>query len=278
MKKFAAAVLGTLGFWGQGLQAQDLTRDQPADPNYMYATVLGSGFYRVGDATLTMLRVPFEMTLREESADQSRLNLLLPVVVGYASLDPSDVIDRWVPTNLGTLSFIPGLEWEHRVQEDLLVKPFAQVGGGYDFESGIWSGVAVVGSRLLWTRQLTNEWQWQVGSSVQWASGWQEAGTSYSSFGLLELGSDIQRELPWRVREKQLLASLYGRVRYFANKWNIAKSPDDPISVDALYELGLSLGVDQGYEIYGIEMNRVSLGFVWGGNARAVSVGTSFPF
>lgn len=244
----------------------------------MYATVLGSGFYRVGDATLTMLRVPFEMTLREESDTQSRVNLLLPLVVGYASLDPSDVIDRWVPTNLGTLSFIPGLEWEHEVRENLLVKPFAQIGGGYDFESGIWSGLGVVGSRLLWTKQLTNEWQWQVGSSLQWASGWQESGTTYSSFGLIELGSDIQRELPWRIREKQLLASVYGRVRYFANKWNIAESPDDPISVDVLYELGMSLGVDRGYELYGIEMNRVSIGFVWGGNARAVSVGTSFPF
>ncbi|WP_156817231.1 hypothetical protein [Rubritalea marina] len=260
------------------VRGQGVIRDERADPNYMYAAVLGSGFYTVGDASLTMLRVPFKLTLREANDEDAKLNLLLPVVIGYVSLDPTDVIDRWVPTNLGTLSFFPGVEWEHQVREDLVVKPFAQIGGGYDFESSIWSGLVAVGSRFLWTKQLTNEWQWQVGSSLQWASGWQESGLSYSSFGLLELGTDIQRELPWRLREKQLLGSLYGRVRYFANNWNIARSPDDPIDVDLLYELGMSLGVDKGYELYGIEMNRVSIGFVWGGDARAVSVGTSFPF
>jgi hypothetical protein len=42
-----------------------------ADPNYMYAAVLGSGFYRVEDASLTMLRIPLSMTLRETSAEQA---------------------------------------------------------------------------------------------------------------------------------------------------------------------------------------------------------------
>lgn len=63
-----------------------------AVPNYMFSVVLGSGFYRVEDATLTTVRIPFSKTLRELNAEQDGIKLLLPVTVGYVSLDPDDFI------------------------------------------------------------------------------------------------------------------------------------------------------------------------------------------
>ncbi len=138
-----------------------------AVPNYMYSAVLGSGFYKVEDATLTMVRIPFSKTLRELNADQDGVKLLLPVTVGYVSLDPDDLIDKWLPTELGTLSFTPGVEYQHRVNENLLLKPFAQLGVGYDFSNDILSGLVIGGGRALWIKQVTTEWQIQLGSSLQ---------------------------------------------------------------------------------------------------------------
>lgn len=247
-------------------------------PNYMYSAVLGSGFYQVEDATLTMVRIPFSTTLREDSVEQVGVKLLLPVTVGYVSLDPGDIIDRWIPTELGTLSFIPGVEYRYMVSEELLLKPFAQLGGGYDFKNDILSGLIIGGGRALWTRQVTSEWQIQLGSSLQWTAGWQEGDGPNSSFGLFELGADFRRGLPIHIGERQLNGSVFCRWRQFLNDWNIAESPDDPISIDALYEVGFSVGVDESYEIYGMKLNRLSIGYVWGEETSAVSFGMGFPF
>lgn len=249
-----------------------------ADPNYIYAAVLGTGFYRVEDATLTTVRLPFTYTLKEESLEQAGWKVLLPVVLGYASLDPDDLIDKWIPTSLGTLSFIPGIEYRYQLNEELLLKPFAQVGGGYDFENGIWSGLMVAGGRGLWTRSLDSLWRVQLGSSLQWAGGWQEGGAQYSSFGLFELGGDLRRNLPWKLCQRQMNGSIYCRWRQFINEWNLAESPNDPINVDALYEIGVSLGVDRGFDLYGYDLHRVSIGYIWGRDTQAVSFGLSFPF
>ncbi|MFC4993859.1 hypothetical protein [Rubritalea tangerina] len=142
--------------------SQDAINDLPAEPNYIYAAVLGTGVYRVEDATLTTVRLPFSYTLDTEEEDKWRL--LLPVVIGYASLDPDDIIDRWIPTNLGTLSFIPGIEYRYPINDTFTLKPFAQVGGGYDFENNIWSGLVVGGTRALWKKPLNSHWQMQLGS------------------------------------------------------------------------------------------------------------------
>lgn len=249
-----------------------------AVPNYMYSAVLGSGFYKVEDATLTMVRIPFSKTLRELNADQDGVKLLLPVTVGYVSLDPDDLIDKWLPTELGTLSFTPGVEYQHRVNENLLLKPFAQLGVGYDFSNDILSGLVIGGGRALWIKQVTTEWQIQLGSSLQWTAGWQEGGGPSSSFGLFELGADFRRGLPIRIGERQVNGSVFCRWRKFLNDWNIAESPNDPISIDALYELGVSLGVNESYEIYGMKLNRLSIGYVWGEETEAISFGVDFPF
>jgi hypothetical protein len=249
-----------------------------AVPNYMFSAVLGSGFYRVEDATLTTVRIPFSKTLRELNAEQDGIKLLLPVTVGYVSLDPDDLIDKWLPTELGTLSFIPGVEYQHIVNENLVLKPFAQLGAGYDFENGILSGLVVGGGRALWTKQVTTEWQIQLGSALQWTAGWQEGDGPSSSFGLFELGADFRRDLPIRIGERQVNGSVFCRWRKFLNDWNIAESPDDPISVNALYELGLSVGVNESYDIYGMQLSRLSVAYVWGEDTKAVSFGMDFPF
>jgi hypothetical protein len=256
------------------LRAQNLN----ADPNYMFAVVLGTGFYVVEDASFTVVRIPISVTLREITDENAGLQLLLPVTVGYASLDPEDLIDRWIPTELSTLSFIPGVEYRKPIGEHLLLKPFIQAGGGYDFKNRTTSGLIVGGARALWTYQPSEPWQIQIGSSLQWATEWRDSGGRRSNLGLFEFGADFRRDLPFCIGSRRLNGSLYHRWRYFFNDWNIASAPVDPIQVDHLFELGLSIGAEPGLSIFGMNFNRVSLGWVTGEDVNAITLGTGFPF
>ena len=68
--------------------------------NYAYSSWIGSGFYKIGDRTVYLLRGPFSYTLREANSEKWGLELLLPATIGF-----HDNADE----NLGTVTFVPGL-------------------------------------------------------------------------------------------------------------------------------------------------------------------------
>lgn len=248
------------------------------EPNYMFAAVLGSGIYQVENSTLTVVRVPLSMMLGDSSPEAGQWNLLLPVTVGYASLDPDSLIDRWLPAEIGSLSFIPGIEYRKQLGDHLLLKPFAQIGGGYDFNNNRMSGLIVGGARAVWSFDLNEDWDLRLGTSMQWATEWQESGEGGSSFGLYELGFDLRRNLPWSICDRGLNGSVYGVWRHFGNNFNFADTPSADIDVNDLFEIGISLGLNDGIDLFGYDLQRVSMGWATGSGVNAITFGTSFPF
>jgi hypothetical protein len=77
--------------------------DEPEDViNYAYSSWIGSGFYKIDDRTVYLLRAPFSYTLREADSDKWGLELLFPATIGFH--DFSDGED-----NQATFTFVPGV-------------------------------------------------------------------------------------------------------------------------------------------------------------------------
>jgi hypothetical protein len=261
--------------WATNLAAQDSEKLADAEPSYIFATILGSGVYTIDDGRITVLRVPFAITVREETKDRHGFRLLLPVSLGYGSFDPDDPIERWLPTDVSTLSFVPGLEYRKYLGKRLLIKPYAQLGGGYDFRQDVLSGLFVVGSRAIWDVVRSDLWLIRVGTALHWAAELQQR---KSSFGLFEVGLDCRRNLPLSIAGRQLNAGVYTRWRHFLNEWNIAKTNRVPVHIENLYEIGLIVGWEKPFNILGMDVDSVRGGLVFGDQVRAISFGTSFPF
>jgi hypothetical protein len=262
-------------FSASNLAAQQNERLTNAEPSYIFATILGSGVYTLDDGRITVLRLPFSMKLRAEGPSTHGLRLLLPISLGYGSFDPDDPIERWLPTDVSTLSLVPGLEYRQYVTDQLLLKPYAQLGGGYDFRQDVLSGLFVLGSRVLWDVVDSKPWMIRVGSAVHWAAELQE---SKSSFGLFEIGFDCRRDLPLSIVGRQLNAGVYTRWRHFLRDWNIAKTQRAPVRIENLYEIGLIVGWEEPFNILGFDVDSVRGALVFGDEVRAISFGTSFPF
>ena len=76
---FAALLAGYC--WGVSLaRATDESEDVI---NYAYSSWIGSGFYKLGDRTVYLLRGPFSYTLREADSEKWGLELLLPATIGF---------------------------------------------------------------------------------------------------------------------------------------------------------------------------------------------------
>ena len=101
-------------------QSLALAADKPEDViNFAYSNRIGSGFYKVGDRSVYLLRGPFSWTLREADSKKWGLELLFPATIGFH--DFSDGQD-----NVATITFVPGVQLSYPVLENWWLKPFGQ--------------------------------------------------------------------------------------------------------------------------------------------------------
>jgi len=132
----------------QTAHAQDAA---PADPiNWYYSAAFGTGVYQSGDARVAVLRIPLKFTLSDRPEEQWSSRLLLPVSLGYYNYDFDDILDLELPNDLGTFSFLPGVEFEKYVAQGWRIRPFIQFGGGYEVEGGASATIFSTGVRSLY--------------------------------------------------------------------------------------------------------------------------------
>ncbi|HEX9184355.1 MAG TPA: hypothetical protein VF876_13965 [Burkholderiales bacterium] len=78
--------------------------------NWYYASVFGTGYYRIGEEQVGVIRVPLRYELRPASAEHWGIRLTLPVSLALAQFDLQD-FDLGKVRAQG-LSVLPGIELE----------------------------------------------------------------------------------------------------------------------------------------------------------------------
>jgi len=98
-----------------------LRPEEVSPASYAFAHELGSGVYESGGHALQIYRIPlaFEM---------GAWRLTLPVTVGLLDFRSSDVLQLNMPSGLGSVSLVPGIEKDYRPAGNWTVTPFAKAG------------------------------------------------------------------------------------------------------------------------------------------------------
>ncbi|SMF57874.1 hypothetical protein SAMN02745866_03726 [Alteromonadaceae bacterium Bs31] len=270
-----ALLCASLAAQAQNASVQ-LIEDIPV--NYIYAAVLGTGFYDLNGKRITVVRMPFSSKRFEAKPEGSQWRILAPVAVGYENMGEDNDWEMWVPNEVLTLSVIPGAEYFYQPSEKVLVKPFLQLGLGRDYSRHESTNLGIAGVRVLADLYEGRLWQFQLGNSLQWAGEKIQHREQYSSFGLYELGLNFKRQLPVKVLNRQLNLGSYVLWQHFFNQKNSSYPLVKPVNIDNLLQLGFTLGLSRPYSILGIGFETVSIGFSIGENGHAISLGTGFPF
>ncbi len=274
------AVLALLLVVAAAVSAQDASiqviEDIPV--NYIYAAVLGTGFYDLNGKRIAVVRMPFSSKRFDAPPAGSQWRVLAPVAVGYENMGEDNDIEKWIPNEVVTLSAIPGAEYFYQVSDSVLVKPFAQLGLGRDYSRHQTTSIGIAGVRVLADIHDGELWQFRLGNSLQWAGEEIQHRDHYSSFGLYEFGLDFKRHLPVKVLNRQLNLGAYLMWQHFFNQRNATYPLVKPVDIDNLYQLGFTLGLKRPYSILGFAFETVSVGFSLGENGHAISFGTGFPF
>lgn len=265
-------VLGTL----PDLQAEEV--EVEADVSYIYTAVMGTGTYKINGRRITMFSLPLSYTQREMTTELPGMEWQMPLVVGYDAVSEHNWIGDILDDDLVTLAALPGLEYQIPVSKTWAVKPFGHFGYAHDFVSNENIIMAVAGVRALGTWVRPDGWEIRWGNAFRAAGEYQTKSYHRTSFGLLETGVDLRRNIPLILSERQVNAGIYYHYQYFIPEWDIDQLRPRESDIGVLQEIGVSVGLKKPVTLLGVSFSRLRVGYNWGSGVEGWSFGTEFPF
>lgn len=268
-----------LGLVRLGLAQSGPTDELEGIPNYSFSVFVGTGYYRLDDRRVFVLRMPMTWTLTEPDAEREQpgVTVLLPVTAGVVNFDEFSDIPELSLDDLATLSFVPGLELKYPVNEELALRPFIQAGQGWDLKSSrttfVW-GVGLRGRYETAHGPLSN---WTFGGEFLAAGNEPDNEDPNTRFSRLGAAAEYRHPLNWTFfgRSTSLHSRLLGY--YYMNDANFVP-PIESTRLDYSVEFSLSLGVTPPFEYLGISMGQFGVGYKIGDDLRAITLVASFPF
>ena len=243
--------------------------------NWYYASVYGTGYYKIGEESVAVLRLPFAYTLRPATGEQWGLKLALPVVGAFADFDLREFDLGRVST--AGVSIVPGLEAQIPMNARWMLKPFASLGMGREFQRD--------SSAIIWSLGATTVYDQPIGDKLLSALGGKLVFAGYQSGGeksilsALSIGGDIGFPLKTEISGRPVVlgTQLIGTVYFNDIEFLLPASGTKEVSSEL--EVALTIGVRRPFEVLGVGFDRIGLGYRRGSNGlRGVRLVGSFPF
>jgi hypothetical protein len=226
-----------------GAEPTPLRETELPEANFAFAHRLGTGIYEISGRTVQVYSLPFERRLREAEDGRAGLVLTLPVTLGFFNFKVQDILESGLPSDISTLSFVPGLRWEIEAGEHWQLQPFVEAD---------WRGTSPHGA-LRWHHSLA-----YARSRID--------GAGTDDFALWVSGGELVRPLETRLRDRQLDWAPYAALRWYPDAPSVPLLASTPArGVTRLQgELGFTLGTTQPVKIAGVELPRIGLGYRFG--------------
>jgi hypothetical protein len=281
-----AALLFTAATWTPAAAADpdppSSTTPPPTFANYGFASELGSGVYSIDGRTVQIYQIPLKFNLRVASPQQARpgLDLLVPVTVGFFNFQTTDVTRLKVPTQVGEMSVEPGVQLDYRFTDMWHLYPYVKGGGTFTSSSS--------SDALIYDMGLRSDYRFlgEAGSGLYRAD-FTHAGVHYTaqvpagisrndSFTRLRDAVEWRRSIAWTIGVRHVEISPYGIMDIYI----------DPPSASALgiarravqLETGVMFGVAPMWQIYGITLPRIGIGYRVAGEFSGWKLSIGDPF
>jgi len=253
--------------WGVSLARAD---DEPEDViNYAYSSWIGSGFYKLGDRTVYLLRGPFSYTLREGDSEKWGLELLLPATIGFHDHEDG---------NDGTVTFVPGIQFTFPILDNWSLKPFGQYGFGKDFSGSDIAWIYGAGIKSLVTFDFKSS-ELDFGTAFTWADQNQSGGGSDKGFSMIDIGLNSRWPTSITLFDRKSDLNLYFVYTEFVNDLNFERAEKDNKTIHRLYKFGIALSAEEKYPILGLfDLRGGGLDVTFGDGYFGMGLTTGFPF
>ncbi len=228
--------------------------------NFAFASEIGSGVYEISGSVITVYTFEPYYTLRSALPFGGRpgIRLIFPFTVGFFNFATQDLLHLELPNSIGALSFEPGVELDYWINDSWDLYPYVKAGGTLASSAEV--------NAVIWGAGLRSDYRFDALSSAGlWRAQLAYAAAHYhgdvpnQSFTRLRNGVELRHDLnlTWHSRAVQLAP--YGIADVY---FEAPSGPASGISPRTFqWEAGLMFGLSPQWEIHGVPLPRLGIGW-----------------
>jgi len=274
----ACAASALVATCGMAQQTQPPVTEEATLINWWYSATFGTGFYKIGPAVATVVRLPFSYRLRPMEGGGVGVNLLAPVTVAAYHLNLHELNQLNLRQDVAAASILPGVELEIPMTERWRLKPFAQAGMGSEFTDPALVAYMYTGGVKSLYRFPGNDYPVSLGNALFLAGYRIRDGSERQGLGSFQIG--LNMGTPWSMdlwngpayfNTHVIGTSYYSRLAF-------ANPEPGKLAARREYQIGFSLRTSRPVSFLGFGADTLGLGFRFADNVRGLNLYTEFPF
>ncbi|WP_455201400.1 hypothetical protein [Kaarinaea lacus] len=229
------------------------------DLNYGFATYLGSGIYSASGKNVQVYQIPFSYQFFQPGEQKNwGLKLTIPVTLGFYDFKLEDLPDLGLPTDISTLSIVPGLQFQYFVTKKWQVRPFFDFGFAQNMTNGDASRIYSYGIRSYYEYPLEDV-TFTLGNRLLHARQRGVERSASSDFGTFETSLDFRfKQFPFLKKHLADFSVYYANFQYY-DVLRIIFPDDREVTVVKQNEVGITFGVQIQKKTRFIDIPRIGL-------------------
>jgi hypothetical protein len=245
--------------------------------NWYYSAVFGTGVYTSGDRTVSVLQIPFGHELKPPTDDEWGLKVVVPLSFGVYDFRFDELLEGKTPKSVGTASIFPGVEAEFPVTSNWRVKPYANVGWGWDLSGGGGALLYSAGVKSLVWMPIGKDSRLSLGNQLTLA-GYSPEGAANQPLGVFVAGLNLETPTEARVSGRPIIVGGHLIYYYFFNRLRFPTNNDVENKISEQGEIAFSLSVRKALDFELFDLDRIGLGYQFGGGIQGIRLFFSLPY
>jgi len=245
--------------------------------NWYYSAIFGTGVYTAGDRTVSVLQIPFAHQLKAPSADEWGLKIVVPVSFGFYDFKFDQLIEGETPKSVNTASIFPGVEAQIPVTSNWRLKPYANLGWGWDLSTGDGALIYAAGIKSLVGLPVARNVEVSFGNQLTLA-GYSPEGGSNQPLGVFVAGVNVETVTEMKLLDRPLIFGTHLIYYYYFNRLRFPTADDPQNKISEQGQIAFSLSVKKAIDFSLFDLDRIALGYTFGGGVQGVSLFFSLPY
>ena len=242
--------------------------------HYAFANYLGSGVYRTSGQNATVVNIPISFDL--ERSETESLVLHTPLSLGFFNFTWKDLPDGEFPSNVGTATLTPGIEYRVKTSQTHEFQTYADLGVGTNTTNGndviIYS--AGMSSLLDFELKETNP----VWVNRIFFAGYNSLGDGPNeTYSAIQSGVDIGTNYHFQVADVGVEPRFFVAGYWYFDKLRFVTPFEEDVLVTNSFEAGITLAFSKpvGWELF--NMSRFGISYRRGDGVQVWRLIFDFP-
>ena len=243
--------------------------------SFAFASYLGTGFYTTSGQNVFVLQMPFDHVIKEKTDTEAGWVLKLPITIGFINFEDTILEDLPELDDVGTITFLPGIEYQHPVTPNWTLIPFADYGFARELDNT--SNVLIVGAGIKsYYNVHFDKAMFTLGNRFLYARERSKLSSSDADYSLIETGLNYRVTSNYFFAEDQLYSNLYYINFYYPNNLVFFEQTPNPIRVGIEHEVGITFSNLPDFLFF--EKPQIGVGVRFGNDLKVYRLVFGAPF